>query len=355
MPESGFPTMASDHDEIERTEAPSPRWVAQAREQGHWPRSAELVIGIALFSGVLLVSVAAGPLVQSLRDTLRSRLSSVEITAFGVETISGMRRDVLRSLLWLVPFLAVPALAAALSIIGQAGLRFRPELMLPDASRFGVTQILERMLSGTTLRASLFEFIKFGILFAGVIGLLWFEVTPATRRSFQGANPPVFGAAKIVLSVGIKLAAALVGIGLLDFLLAWWMHQRQMRMSRTDLAAELREMEGDPIIRRRRRMRLLDQAFANWEKTVQDCNLVILGKSGVCVAMRSSADRPPIVIAKAIGSGAERMKQAAAARGARIMRQDTLARSIYRHGKVGLEIPSDLAARLEYQCRRCPV
>ncbi len=345
--------MASDHDEIERTEAPSPRWVAQARELGHWPRSAELVIAITVFSGVLMVYVAGGPLVQSLRDTLRSRLSSIEITARGVETISGMRQDVLRSLLWLIPFLAVPALVAALSNFGQAGLRFRPELILPDVSRFGVTQILERMFSGTSLRASLLELTKFGFLFALLLGLLWFEVSQVSRYSFQDANPQIFGTARIVMSVGIKLAAALVVIGLLDYFLAWWMHQRRMRMSRTELAAELREMEGDPIIRWRRRMRQLDRAFANWEKVVQDCNLVILGRGGVCVALRSSEGRPTVV-AKAIGSSAERMKRAASSRGARIMRHDTLARTIYRIGKVGLEIPMDLAAQLEFHKPRCP-
>ena len=70
--------MAHNRDEIERTEAPSPRWLAHARERGVWPRSNELTVACSLLAGVLLLRFATGPLIDSFLEVLRHCLTATD-------------------------------------------------------------------------------------------------------------------------------------------------------------------------------------------------------------------------------------------------------------------------------------
>jgi flagellar biosynthesis protein FlhB len=333
--------MANDHDEIERTEAPSPRWVAHARELGVWPHSAELTIACSLLAGILLLRFAAGPLTDSFLEVLRHGLNTIEVSN-GIGHWAGhWHAEFGRPFLMAIPVLLVPAIAAAVACVGQVGLRFQPENLVPNLGRFDVTQNLARAFSGRSLAETLVATAKWTTILSLAAWWTWNELA---QIGSGGGNVESIGtqACGTFFRVATKVAATLVVVGCVDYARAWWVHLQQMRMSRAELTAELREQEGDPILRRHRRQRQVDLSLGKTDNPAKTGNLVVVGKGRLAVALRTAERSPAVLVTKAIGAAADRLQRAARSAGVRVVRQDGLARSIFRTMQPGQSLPIQL-------------
>ena len=65
------------------------------------------------------------------------------------------------------------------------------------------------------------------------------------------------------MSVGLKLAIVLLALGLIDYALARWRWEQDLRLTPREASEESRRMEGDPQIRTRRRQIARQRAPAN--------------------------------------------------------------------------------------------
>ena len=347
--------MANDHDEVERTEAASPRWLAHARERGFWPHSTELVVACSLLGAILTVRVLASPLANSLLGSLNRGLSSVELTVPRGGSVFNWHSEIVRPLVLATPLLLIPAIVAAISGIGQSGLRLRPEGLMPDASRLIAAQRLLTIFSGRSAKESVVAATQWSLLLALTGWWLWNDVAHMPRASGQGFEPLASVASNALLNVGTKLALALVVLGLVDYGRAWWSYQQDVRMSRAQLIAELREMEGDPLLRRRRRQRQLDQSMAKSGKAVEPGDLVLLGKVRLAVVIRFSGRSSATVLTKCIGTSADYLQRRARTTGARVLRHDSLARSIHRQYRTGNKLPPDICTTIDALLSRLPL
>jgi flagellar biosynthetic protein FlhB len=329
--------MANEHDGIERTEAPSPRWVARARERGNWPRSRELVAACTLLAGVLAIRGMGGPLAQHMIECTRTVLSGVAVDAAEApaQSMWGWRVQSRGVLPWLAAVLLVPAVAAIAAGVSQVGLRLRPELLLGGAAPTDRLSGLGQVFSLQRLGASLSALAKWTLLAAAAAWWLWSDLVQLDATAAAEPSQLARVAAAVLLAVATKLAIALVLLGLADYALAWWSWHRQMRPSRAELAAEMREAEGDPIARRRRRQVQLDHKHSRTDRLLQANDLVVVGRGRLAVAVRRSAPGRGVILARVTGPAAEHLRQIARHRGAVVVRDDATARSLWRAGRVG--------------------
>jgi len=127
-----------------------------------------------------------------------------------------------------------------------------------------------------------------------------------------------------------------------DLALQRWRFAVKMRMTREDAKREVKEEEGDPLVRgqRKRRHRDLLRNRANLE--VPRADALVVNPTHVAVAIRYRRDegRAPRVTAKGKGALAEHMRGLARENGVPIYEDVPLARLLYRKVKVGREIPS---------------
>ena len=155
----------------------------------------------------------------------------------------------------------------------------------------------------------------------------------------EGFFAPLAGAA-------VKVLAAMAVLAGLDLALARFRHARKLRMTRDETRREMKEDEGDPLIRGRRRRKHRELARARIAVEVPRADAIVINPTHVAIAIRYRRDegRAPRVTAKGQGHLAETMRELARAHGIPLVEDVPLARLLYRRVKVGREIPAETYA-----------
>jgi type III secretion protein U len=117
-------------------------------------------------------------------------------------------------------------------------------------------------------------------------------------------------------------------------------------MSKDEVKREYKEMEGDPLIKSKRKQLHQEMANQNVMAGVRQAKVLITNPTHVAVALDYEEGRTPLplIVAKGEGELARRMIQVAKEAGVPIMRQASLARALFAGGEEFCYIPSDLIA-----------
>ena len=142
--------------------------------------------------------------------------------------------------------LIFPVLSSARAATGDTLLYYT------DFSRLSPSEGLRRLLSPRTC-------VRTGLALAKIGVVCWIGYAairsdlPRIVRAPRLAPRELAGeAGSLAAGLGLKIAAALLVLGMLDFLYQRWQFRREMRMTRSEFLADMRQMQGDPTVRRRR-------------------------------------------------------------------------------------------------------
>ena len=138
---------------------------------------------------------------------------------------------------------------------------------------------------------------------------------------------------------GLLLAALAVG----DLLWARFKWHRDLRMSRQDLKDEMRQSEGDPIVRARQRSVARDRARRRMLASVPKATLVVANPTHYAIAMRyvHGETAVPIVLAKGVDHMALRIRELAEKNGISVVEDRALVRSLYDSVHANQPIPPE--------------
>jgi flagellar biosynthesis protein FlhB len=225
------------------------------------------------------------------------------------------------------------AAAAALAGIAQSG----GLIVTAPALKFTRLQPLEglkRMLSRESATHAVRALLAFAISAASMIPTL----RELVRAASAGASVRAIAHVAWEGALHVVFAAAAVGVlfAFAEYALARrsWLHK--LRMSLAELKRELKESDGDPMTRGRRRSlhrALLRGALDH----LKNAAFVVVNPTHVAVALqfRPPAVPVPVVLVRAAGEMALRVRELAAERGIPIVENAPLARALYRDSHAG--------------------
>ena len=335
----------SDTDREDKQLAPSPRRLAKAREEGQLPRSRD--VGHALMLGAALGGVAGfGALLGSeALSIVRRGLTMTREQAFDPRWITRGFGDAFSEGLWVIvpasALFVIAAIAAAM-IPGGAVLTVKP--LMPKLSRIDPKAGFARIFS----RDNLADLAKLGALALALVAeAFWFGVYRFPRYSDFSAMP--LSAALIAIRdgaiAGLGILAALLALAAaIDVPLQWWRNHTRLRMSHREAREEVREAEGDPMLRGRLRARQREIARSRMLAAVPGADVVITTPSHYAVALRYDQEKMvvPRVAAKGADHLAARIREVAMDAGVPIFEAPPLARALHAHVEVDREIPAAL-------------
>ena len=314
----------------------------QAREQGQVAYSQDLSSAALLVTGVLLLQVWGGKIINASGSFMRYQLStpgplSVDngaIVAQSQQLISTLGRA-------LLPIVGLLAIAGIASSIFQGGILFVPEKLKPDFKRLSPMAGFKRIVSLTGAVKLSLGIFKVGIVAAVAATVLYLrreEVLLASTISTRELAPFLVD---IALSTALWVGLALFTLALLDFAYQKWKHEQDLRMTNQEVRDELKNMQGDPQILARRRAVQRQMALHRMSDKVPQADVIVTNPTELAVAIRYDPNKmiAPIVIAKGAGVLAQRIRRLGLEHNITVVERKPLAQQLYKEIEPGDPIP----------------
>lgn len=336
--------MAEDSD-LEKSEAPSPRRLEKAREQGQVARSREWVTFALLATSGAGLWATAGLLEARLGAAMRQGLSFERAAAFDPAVmLTQAYASSIDALIAVAPLFALMILAALVAPLTLGGMIFNPESVAPRFSKLNPVAGLARMFSSQSL-ADLLKAIAKSVLI-GTVGYLVItdSLEAMTALMAQDARTAIPSMLALVARGCAWIIGSLLLIAMADVPYQIWALHRKLRMSRQEVKDEHKEAEGDPHIKARIRRQQQAVARRRMMSEVPKADLVLTNPTHFAVALRydDSVMGAPRVVAKGTDLVAQRIRELAREHRVEVVESPALARSLYRHTDLGKEIPAGL-------------
>ncbi len=337
--------MAEETDPESRTEEATPRRREEAKRQGQVPFSNELVNALVLLAGVLGL-MSFGPAVgEAMLGVFRHELTHAYRPDLGpAETAALFQRAVFSLLAALAPLFGVLVAVGIATSIAQVGFDINTEKLELKLDRLNPANGWKRLFSmAAVVRGGLaiLKVIALGVVayviierYAGVI------LTLNDGRLTGGAASAWF----VALRLAVWLTAAVALVAVLDYVYQRRRFEQSIRMTKQELKEEMKQDEGDPLIKNRIRQLQRERAQRKMLSEVPKATVVITNPTHYAVALRYNAERDaaPVVVAKATGPLARRIAELARGASVPVLERPTVARAIYATVKEGQPIPQAL-------------
>jgi len=335
--------MADEHGD--KTELPTDRRRQEVREKGNVAKSVDLNAAALMIAAAMAMAFLGHSLVYTLADFLSASLRGPAWDRLDqgllMKHLAGNGTLVLKAL---VPFLLMMAVAAIVANLAQVGFLISTEVLQPKFSRLNPLEGVKRIFSIQGLVKLAISVAKL-VLFTSLAA--WFIWTSLGQfLSFTGGDLAGSAAAtgRALIGLAFLLSLSLLALALLDYGYQRWKFEQDLMMTKQEVREEMRQMEGDPMIRARRREAHRKLALSRQMQQVKEADVVVTNPTHIAVAIKYDAEKmaAPIVVAKGQGYLAERIRTLAAEHGVPIVEKKPLARALYQTVKVGHPVPTDL-------------
>jgi len=326
-----------ESDRDQRTEAPSPRRMAQALEQGDIPLGHDVGPVAALAAAAVALMVTGPALRASLSALFADVTGAVDRAPF-----ADLPRLLVRPVALTLAVCGAAALGAMAAGVAQTKGGFWTTKIGLDPSRLWRGVPLARLFTRDFLADLGMALVKVAAI--GTAGWLAVRDEFVTLPRLLGADPAEsLGWVLGLVATGAKpVLLVLVVVAGLDLALVRRRFLQKMKMTKEEAKREFKEEEGDPAFRGKRKRRHREIIGGQARREVPRADALVVNPTHIAVAIRYRRDegRAPKVTAKGKGILAEHMRALAREHGIPIVEDIPLARLLYKKVKVGREIPA---------------
>lgn len=334
--------MADVADHLQRTEEPTPKRLEEARRKGDAPKSQELIAAAMLAAGAMSLWLLAGPAAKGLAQTGAAFLDHPHQFAVDGASLTRLFAAIAARLAAVGAGLALFFVGAALlANIVQARPVFTAARMAPKLSKLSPLAGLKRIFGPS----GLFNFTKgvFKLLIVGsiLVWAMWPQRDLLVGLIDAGARELLAIARVEILKLLALAIGAMSVIAALDYGFQRHSWRKRLRMTREEVRREMKETEGDPLIRGRLRRERETRARRRMLVAVKDATVLIMNPTHYAVALKyeEGSEGAPVCIAKGADETALRMRQVANDNGVPVIENPPLARALFAAAEIDEEIP----------------
>jgi flagellar biosynthesis protein FlhB len=329
----------------EKTEEATPKRREDARRKGQVARSNELSSVAILTAGLLTLSALGHYIFQQLSGFMLSMFTegfAIQLDALNIQMYA--LTWAARYLAIVGPFVAVLVVTALAINYVQVGVMFSTQAMAPKFNRLSPLSGLKKIVSAkglVELAKSLFK--------VGAVALITYITINSSLDQFIGFMDmnvaqilSLFG--ESVLRLGYRVTLLLLIMAILDYTFQRFDYEKSLRMTRQEVREELKQQEGDPMVRSRIRTLQREMSRRRMMSDVGTADVVVTNPTHVAVALKydPEAMQAPLVVAKGQRLIAQRIKELAREAGVPLVENKPLARALFAAVRIGDEVPEDL-------------
>lgn len=335
----------AENDSGEKTEQPTDRRRNEAREKGNIAKSTDLNAAGMMLAAAGVLYFFAVSLSNDMKNFMEVTLTTpVWLQMEPVKLIERCEAIIKLFLQGTAMTMIALFISAVLLNIVQVGFLLSPDVLQIKWERLNPIEGAKRIVSVRGLVKLAVSLAKLSLL---VFIAVWFSYLVFPNfLALMGAPPEtilrdIFNS---TIELGILLALALIVLGGIDYAFQKWKHEKDLMMSKQEIREEMKSMEGDPLLRQRRREAHRKLAMSQELSKVASADVVITNPTHISIAIKYDPESmpAPVVVAKGAGEIAFQIRKIANEHGIPIIERKVLARQMYREVKTGQEIPFEL-------------
>ena len=334
----------------EKTEAPTPRRLREARERGQVARSIELNSAlILLIVGVWIIPGPGAQLANGLESIIVAMISKIEHGMVAVEiTTTWLKEELFSSMTALaLPLIQIIIGIMVISVVMnylQTGIYFPSKRKFVDPDRVNPVSGIKRLFSLNglvNLLKSLLKLVVVGFLaYQFLAGKMNEIVLLSTMELKVGLGQWMTMATGLITRIGVVYFVLAVA----DYIYQRWEYMRNLKMSKQDILDEVKQTEGDPFVRGRIRQQQRRMAQMRMMANVPKSDVVVVNPTHVAVAIKydDEKNKAPVVLAKGADLVAARIREIAEENNIEIVENIPVARALYNKVEIEDEIPPEM-------------
>ena len=326
----------------EKTEQPTQKKLRDARKKGDVPKSKDFTQTLLILSLFGYLIGRGHAIYESLTGLILTPPSLMDMS-FDSAVKAFVDVAAREAAMIVLPFLIIVLAVGIFAEMIQTGVLLAFDKLKPSGKKLNALANLKQIFS----KKNFVEFLKSTLKIIFLSVLVWKVLMDALPQLFtlpRAGLEGVFSAISALMVVLlINVALAYLVIGLAD--LAWqrYQHRNQLKMTKSEVKREYKEMEGDPHVKSMRRRLQREMATQGAVKRTRNATVVVTNPTHVAIALYYEQDDPdsplPLVLAKGEGALAEAMIREARDAGVPIVQNIALARGMLAGAEVDEYIP----------------
>jgi flagellar biosynthesis protein FlhB len=333
-------------DDQEKTEEPTAKKIEDARKEGNVPKSQDasgvMTLFVAILATLMLFPFISKHMILlfqyyfSLVGTPVDKLFVMDIIIVSIREI----------LLMIMPLAIAVAIAGIIAAFAQFGFLFTTKAIVPDIKKIdpikGTKNLfsLKKLIEG--IKVTLKSFTTLGV---GFVFFFYFILELPTVALFGLEEQLAWLRDKMII-ISLVMLLIIFIFAIIDIIIVRKQYFDGLKMSKQEVKDEMKNMEGDPLVKSKIRQIQMETARRRMMAEVPEADVVITNPTHYAVAIKYEQDKfnAPVVVAKGVDNIAQQIKKIARENDVHIVQNPPLARSLYSEVDIDRPIPESLFA-----------
>ena len=333
-----------EEDESQKTEAPSPHKLQEARKKGDVPKSQDIATLFIMAAGVSVLLTFGVSSAKDLSVYITAFIEHPEQIALDGGALQQLTFDIFLKLgIMLSAGLAAMFFAGLAGHLVQSGFLFTAEKMKPKLDKISPIAGFKRLFGAEALMTFAKTVLKLFVIAFVAYAIL---MPHAKEMSALVAMEPV-ALMPILIEIMIQLCFALIAViavaSVADYMIQRFAWIKRNRMSLQEIKDEYKKLEGDPLIKMKLRQIRMDRGRRRMMTKVPTATVIITNPTHYAVALKYVAGETaaPICVAKGVDRVALKIREVATEASVPIIENVALARALFATVDLDETIPAE--------------
>ncbi len=248
-----------------------------------------------------------------------------------------------KALIMTLPLVCIATILGVASSYIQFGFLQVEDAIVPDFNKINPLEGFKRIFSLRSFVEWLKNLAKMSAITIVLYFILKSEVTQIPKLMTFSIEQTLVYIGVVVFKLCFSIGLISLALALGDYFFQRWDLERKMMMTKQEVKEEVKQREGDPMIKARIRRIQREMANKRMMTEIPNADVIVTNPTHIAVALKYSADLPaPQVIAKGADLIAEKIREIAREHNIPIVENKPLARTIYKTLKLGQVVPREL-------------
>lgn len=328
----------------EKTEEATPKRKEEAKKKGQVAKSSEISSAFVILAGFYTLKLLGVGVYDELARYMTVSFASLATEELTIHTVQllflGIGTILAKTVL---PLLLVIMLISVVINFLQVGVIFSTEVLMPDFGKINPLTGFQRLFSKRALVELAKSLFKVGVIGYFIYRFAVIQTSDIPKLINMELIDSLKLAASLVIDLAFQIVTVMMILAIFDYMYQWWDHNQSLKMSKEEIKEEMKQTEGNPLIKSKIRERQRAMAMRRMMQEVPKADVVVTNPTHLAIALKYDKNMAaPLVLAKGQDLLAERIKQIARENKVVVIENKPLARALYPVVEIGDIIPPEL-------------